>query len=180
MPSSYRRPDHRYSLYCSGSPFGLIPDPAGHISSTPTCVSLTDTPIGRPSGIRAGTSPPRRNHFEGLVSNCFDVASDDQSPLPIGGHLQHFHRQWASTITDAWIPRMLGFNLSLEFCSSSPNRYLQCLVSHQPITKQLMDEEIQHLLDIRAIKPVLRDQERTRFYSILFLVLKSSGGWRGS
>lgn len=74
---------------------------------------------------------------------------------------------------------MVGFGLTLEFRSSPPNRYLQCLVSRQPITKQLMNEEIQHLLDIRAIEPVPRDQERTGFYSILFLVPKSSGVWRG-
>lgn len=42
-----------------------------------------------------------------------------------------------------------------------------------------MELEIQHLLDIEAIEPVPRDQERAGFYSILFLVPKSSGGWRG-
>lgn len=42
-----------------------------------------------------------------------------------------------------------------------------------------MEAEIQHLLDTRAIEPVPKDQEGTGFYSVLFLVPKSSGGWSG-
>lgn len=37
---------------------------------------------------------------------------------------------------------------------------------------------IQHLLDIKAIQPVPRNQWGEGFYSRLFLVQKSSGGWR--
>lgn len=37
----------------------------------------------------------------------------------------------------------------------------------------------QHLLDIEAIEPVPVDQEWNGFYSILFLLPKSLGGWRG-
>lgn len=42
-----------------------------------------------------------------------------------------------------------------------------------------MDLEIQHLLEIEAIELVPEDQIWTRFYSILFLVTKSSGSWKG-
>lgn len=41
-----------------------------------------------------------------------------------------------------------------------------------------MDAKVQHLLDIKAIEPVPVGQEQTGFYSILFLVPKSSGGCR--
>lgn len=41
-----------------------------------------------------------------------------------------------------------------------------------------MEAEIQHLLDIRAIEQVPVDQRGCGFYSILFLVPKSSGGQR--
>lgn len=42
-----------------------------------------------------------------------------------------------------------------------------------------MSAEITHLLDIKAIERVPRDQHGTGFYSVLFLVPKSSGGCRG-
>lgn len=38
-----------------------------------------------------------------------------------------------------------------------------------------MDDEIQHLLDIRAIKPVPENEKRMGFYSILFLFQKVQG-----
>lgn len=42
-----------------------------------------------------------------------------------------------------------------------------------------MDAEIQHLLDICTIEPVPVEQRGTGFYSLLFLVAKRSGAWRG-
>lgn len=39
-----------------------------------------------------------------------------------------------------------------------------------------MEAEIQHLLDIKAIEQVPAEQRGCGYYSILFLVLKSSGG----
>lgn len=45
--------------------------------------------------------------------------------------------------------------------------------------RNLMEAEVQHLLDINAIEPVPTGQEGRGFYSILFLVQKSSGGRRG-
>lgn len=41
------------------------------------------------------------------------------------------------------------------------------------------EAEVQHLLDINAIEPVPTGQEGRGFYSILFLVQKSLGSWRG-
>ncbi|XP_013921765.1 PREDICTED: uncharacterized protein LOC106548824, partial [Thamnophis sirtalis] len=42
----------------------------------------------------------------------------------------------------------------------------------------LMSLAIQHLLDIRVVEPVLRKEYGLGLYSNLFVVLKSSGGWR--
>lgn len=78
-------------------------------------------------------------------------------------------------MTNAWILRTIHFGLTLEFHSSPPTRYIQCPVPFHPVKKHLMDFEIQYHLDIEAIEPVPKNQEWAGFYSILFLVPKSSG-----
>lgn len=74
---------------------------------------------------------------------------------------------------------MVELGLTLEFHTSPPNHYVQRPVSRHHVKKQLMDDEIRHILDIRAIEPVPENEKRMGFYSILILVPKSSGGWRG-
>lgn len=71
-----------------------------------------------------------------------------------------------------------SLGLSIEFIGCPPSRFLRCLIPTSP-DLDLLTTEISHLLTIRAIESVPPSQHRTGFYSVLFLVPKSSGGWRG-
>lgn len=148
----------------------------GPISNSHTPKGSTDQQTGLPSGIRVDITLWQSGRFMGLETDLSDVASDSQPAFPIGGRLQHFYHQWESSTTDAWVLQMVKLGLTLEFHSSPLNRFIQCPVSRLPTKRGLMEAEIQHLLDTRAIEAVPKDQEGTDFYSILFLMPKSSGG----
>lgn len=104
---------------------------------------------------------------------------NDSQPLPIGGHLHHFYSQWEASTTDAWTLQTIRMGLTLEFTSRPPSRFIQCLLPSNLSKQALMEAEIQHLLQIQAIEPVPPEHQGTSFYSIFFLLPKSSGGHRG-
>lgn len=75
----------------------------------------------------------------------------------------------------AWVRRTVTSGLTIEFIGCPPNRHVHCpLLSLEK--DQLLRREILHLLQIRVIEPVLLDQQGMGFYSVLFLVPKTSGG----
>lgn len=98
--------------------------------------------------------------------------------VPIGGCLAYLSNMWCSTTTDAWAIQTVSLGVTLEFISTPPRRFIKCSRSPDPSKRALMEVEIQHLLSIRAIEPVSPEHQGTRFYSILFLVQKKSGGSR--
>ncbi|XP_070805019.1 uncharacterized protein [Pituophis catenifer annectens] len=73
---------------------------------------------------------------------------------------------------------VVKFGLPLEFLSRPPSRFLQCPTSKSESRRQLMNQAVQHLLQIHAIEEVPHDQWKQGYYSILFVVPKRSGGWR--
>lgn len=109
-----------------------------------------------------------------------DKESDYPVTLPIGDRLLHFTHQWETSTTDAWVLQTVRLGLTLEFLSSPLNHFITCPVSNNQEKRQLMDAEIHHLLNICAIETVPAEQRGTGFYSILFLVPKSSGAGGGS
>ncbi|XP_013923000.1 PREDICTED: uncharacterized protein LOC106549784, partial [Thamnophis sirtalis] len=68
-------------------------------------------------------------------------------------------------------------SLTLKFLSFPPRTFVHCPIPTSTHKRQLMQVEIGHLLEM-AIEKVPRGQEGKEFYSILFLVPKSSGGVR--
>lgn len=123
-----------------------------------------DSPLGGPSG--AVEVIPS----DGPISPPLDSL--------IGGRLALFANQWDASISDSWVRNTIRFGLSLEFRSSPPQFFICCPMSHNRIKRAQVDLAIQHLLAIKAIQAVPRAQHSQGFYSRLFLVQKSSGGWR--
>lgn len=80
--------------------------------------------------------------------------------------------------SDAWVRDTVQSRLSLEFLSTFPRFFICCLVPKDKDRRILMDSIVNHLLEIRVILKVPEDQLGQRFYSLLFIVPKSSGGWR--
>lgn len=82
-------------------------------------------------------------------------------------------------MTDAWVRCTVSQGLSIEFSDTPPSRFIRCPVPRSSQLQNLMSAEVEHLLNIKAIESVPRDQLGTGFYLILFLVPKNSGGYRG-
>lgn len=144
------------------------------------------TPIPRitqPSETIPDASSPPSIPFEEVLQDLSAGGSDSLPEIPIGGRLQHFHHIWESSSVETWILQTARDGLTLEFVSYPPNRFVQCALPYLLDKYRLMQLEISHLLEIQAIEQTGRDdsgeQEGTGFYSILFLVPKSSGGWHG-
>lgn len=116
--------------------------------------------------------------FEGAAVVPSVGPGDSLLDLSIGGRLSLFADQWDITISDAWVRSTICFGLSLEFSSTPPKFFLRCSSSQDRIKSARLDSAIQHLLDIKAIDPVPSSEQTLGFYSRIFLVPKSSGGWR--
>lgn len=104
--------------------------------------------------------------------------SETRASLPIGGRLQHFADVWDSSTSDTWVKDTIRFGLKLEFLATPPSQFLVCPKSSDPAKRDLMDSAINHLLEIAAIRPVAPEYQGRGFYSLLFVIPKSSGGWR--
>lgn len=100
------------------------------------------------------------------------------SPPPIGGCLSLFLSQWEASISDAWVLNTISLGLSLEFTSLPPSRFIPCPISQDKLKRDLVSAAIDHLFQIAAIERVPLSQQGQGFYSRLFVVKKSSGGWR--
>lgn len=105
--------------------------------------------------------------------------NDSDQLVPIGGRLLQYYHHWEASQPEPWILRTVTHGLQLEFLSNPPERFIRCRIPPSQESRQLMLAEIQHLLAINAIETVPPDQRGRGFYSTLFLVSKSSGGWRG-
>ncbi|XP_070607583.1 uncharacterized protein [Erythrolamprus reginae] len=110
----------------------------------------------------------------GLLKNL----DGSSSSIPIGGRLAYFSSSWRLTSKDPWVIDTVQKGLLLEFTSPPPKRFISCPSPRSSSDCSRMEEAISHLLSIRAIQPVPPGQKGRGFYSILFMVPKSSGGWR--
>lgn len=145
-------------LIANDSPFRLSPDSMGSTlhDNIPRALIVPWTELPSGTAVEASTRP----------SACSEVQPVDTSngesyyhaTLPIGGRLLHFSRQWETPTTNAWVLQIVRLDLTLEFLSSPPNRFIMFPVSNNPEKRWLMDAQIQHLLDICAIEPVPAEQ----------------------
>lgn len=124
-----------------------------------------------------GASSKQKVSFVEVGVDLSKGPSNPPSEPPIGGRLALFTRQWEVSTTDAWVRETILSGLTLEFHSTPPTVFLTCPVSRDRTKRTLVSSAIKHL-SIKAIQRVSRDQYGQGFYSCLFLVRKSSGGWR--
>lgn len=159
-------------------PFGWTPEPLGLFPPGLIPRGLTAHRTELPLGTAAGNLPQPSIPFEerGPIPSG---EANDSPPLPSGGRLLHFHQQWEESTLDTWVLQTVRLGLTLEFRSRPPTRFIQCPLSANPSKRHLMEEEIHHLLEMKAIEPVPAQHWGTGFYSIFFLVPKTSGGVRG-
>lgn len=109
------------------------------------------------------------------VAEVPEATSDIRPQPPIGGHLGLFADCWEDITMDAWFREMIQSGLSLEFLTPPPRFFLCCPISVDPVKWELMEVAIQFLLDIRDIQLALPDQQGLGFYSVLFVIPKTSG-----
>lgn len=109
----------------------------------------------------------------------FPEGLDRATPSPpIGGQLALFSVQWESSTSDSWVLHTVSLGFSLKFISPPPPLFLACPGSQDRSKRDLLSAAIAHLLLIEAIQEVPQSQRGQGFYSRLFLVKKSSGGWK--
>lgn len=109
------------------------------------------------------------------VKSQLTVPTDDRSNPPIGGRLILFTNQWETTATDTWVLNTVRLGLTLKYLSTPLSFFICCPVSKDKTKRGLMETAVQHLLDIQAIQVVPKGQQEQGFYSILFVVSKTSG-----
>lgn len=160
-----------------GSPFA--PPPEGPRISGPPSKAANVTTTSSPFATKLGISTPPKDPSGAPDTSPSAGASDSHLSGPIGGRLQLFHRQWVRSTLDSWMRRVTSQGLSIEFTGLPLSCFLSCPTPGSHELSLLMSAEISHLLNIKAIEQVPPNQHRRGFYSVLFLVPKSSGGWRG-
>lgn len=124
-------------------PFGRTLDPVGPTLIDLTPKGLTGHPIDRPFGTGVDITLPQGDCTGVRDPGPLSETSDSLSPLPIGGRLGHFIHQWEVTTSEAWILRMVGLGLTLEFSANPPDRFIPCPVSRQLVKRQQLAMEIQ-------------------------------------
>lgn len=94
---------------------------------------------------------------------------------PIGGHFGIFADQWEKTTTDAWVKETITSGLALKFLTV-PRVFVCCPKSRDTTKRRFMETAIQHLIDIAAVEPVPVSEQGTGYYSMPFVVQKTSEG----
>lgn len=85
---------------------------------------------------------------------------------------------WGAVTDDCWVLQMVREGYHLEFLKTPQDRFWKVPPSQDPVQNHNILAAISHLIQIRAIEEVPRDQRGTRVYSVFFLVPKKNGGTR--
>ena len=102
--------------------------------------------------------------------------------IPTGGRLYHFRKAWEKIATDEWTQSVIRSGYKIQFrvrlrLSRVHPTFLGVTTS-DPEKIQFLKEEVESMLDKRAIDPITSFHPKHGYYSRLFLVRKKSGGWR--
>ena len=99
----------------------------------------------------------------------------------MGGRLQHFVSDWEKITQNDFILRIVsqGYRLELENEPPLTTEIFWTPLPSDPIRSNLLIQEVNDLLEKNAIEEVTgQDLESPAFYTKMFLVKKSSGGYR--
>ena len=132
--------------------------------------------VARPG---VGESGPDPNQKAGLRPGP-DRQTTPPDVGPVGGRLVRFAHQWEQITGDKWVLSVVRNGLAILPNSFVPlsDRPVINSAPKCPRKRQVMDEQIQSLLQKRAIELVDQPSTSPGFYSRLFLVLKKNGKWR--
>ena len=112
------------------------------------------------------------------IQNIFDSDKIAKFPqIPVGGRLMFFIKAWEKITDDQWVLSTIQNGLKLEFVQSPPWLGIKETRCNAQAMSVLL-EEVQSLLQKRAIEIVPRDQAEEGFYSTLFVVPKKTGDLR--
>lgn len=95
----------------------------------------------------------------------------------MGGRLKYFVKEWEKITNDQWILSVLKQGYKLEFQNFPPSTGIRQTRANAKNTHILL-EEVQKLLQKRAIEPVPYAEIQEGFYSTFFLVPKKTGDLR--
>ena len=98
----------------------------------------------------------------------------------MGGRLLYFGQEWEKVSDDQFIRSIISEGYQIEFALPPP-KFSRVITTHLPQEegkKLCMIQEINSLLEKRAIEIVPNSQISAGFYSTVFLVEKKTGGYR--
>ncbi|KAG8539134.1 hypothetical protein GDO81_021365 [Engystomops pustulosus] len=93
----------------------------------------------------------------------------------VGGRLLRFRGEWTKVTSNPWVLDILLHGYNIEFLRLPPTKYMPPSPSMSLTSHSLIWQEVTSLLSSGVIIPVPQDQEKTGFYSSLFLVKKPNG-----
>ena len=102
--------------------------------------------------------------------------------IPTGDRLYHFPQAWQNITTDQWTQSVIRSEFRIQFrvrpklTRVIPQFQRKSLTDPEKI--RLLQQEVESMLEKRAIEPVSSHHPKGGYYSKIFLVQKKSGGWR--
>jgi hypothetical protein len=127
-----------------------------------------------------GSQPPKlgsHTRGKGVLQLTFRLALP--STVPVGERLQNSIAQWQESIVDPFALSVVTHGYKIPLLGRGPPLTFTALwePSQKNMEKaRIIRQEVESLLQKRAIQPVIDTEPG--FYSHMFLVKKSSGGWR--
>ncbi|XP_053154075.1 uncharacterized protein LOC128345715 [Hemicordylus capensis] len=92
--------------------------------------------------------------------------------ISVGGRLLEFAEAWVHSTTDQWVLRTVKHGCVIDLVATPPDFLFLTPVPKVRSKRLLMDQSIQHLLDIHAIELVPLMELCVGVFSLLFLVPK--------
>ena len=102
--------------------------------------------------------------------------------IPTGGRLYHFGQAWQNITTDQWTQFVIRSGFRIQFhVRPKLTRVIPQFLRKSPTDPEkirLLQQDVESMLEKRAIEPVSSHHPKGGYYSRIFLVQKKSGGWR--
>ena len=111
-----------------------------------------------------------------MINDCVSIIAKHPE-IPVGGRLSLFLQEWEKITSDKWVLNTIKTGYKLEFLVKPPFQGVKA--TNVPLENQdVIKQEINSLLEKKAIEVVPFSQIHSGFYSTLFLVPKKTGDLR--
>ncbi|XP_053154764.1 uncharacterized protein LOC128346006 [Hemicordylus capensis] len=146
------------------------------VSGTETNSDLPSDNLGVNPGETKTEAAPRIDQDPSQALRMDGTVSSDS--IPVRGRLQEFASVWRESSSDLWVLQTLSQGHKIDLISHPPDFFFETPVSKVQTKQLLMDQAIQHLLEIKAIESIQPTEMGTGVFSLLFLIPKRDGSWR--